>query len=308
VKVTAVQEGPRALSERGIVTRGQSRGIHEDRSAFGSLIRRYWLPLAFVLMVVVSLVDLTTGIELSFSLFYLLPIAVVAWYGDRGIAAAACSVGAIVWTTIDVLAGQHYSNTLVWVWNTGIRFGFLVIVASLLDRLRTELHRVQDLAGVDYLTGAVSPASFYEMLQAELDRCRRYGRPFTLAYIDLDDFKRMNDQFGHSTGDEVLRRVVSGARARLRSTDALARLGGDEFAILLPETDLESAQAVLPEVQNTLRNEMQSHGWPVTCSIGVVTFAETPTAPDDALRLADELMYAAKSAGKNAIRYSAYPA
>ena len=84
-------------------------------------------------------------------------------------------------------------------------------------------------------------------------------------------------------------------------------MGGDEFAILLPETGQEGARAVLPEVQAALRDEMRSNGWPVTASIGVVSFAETPAGPDDALRRADELMYAAKSAGKNAIRYSAYP-
>lgn len=304
---TSVHNGPQGLGERGTVMRGQRRGVGANQTGLSGLIDRYWLPVGVILMAGVAFVDLATGNELSLSIFYLLPIAVVAWYGDRGLSVAACSVGAIVWVTVDLLAGQQYSSTLVLVWNTGIRFGFFVIVAALLGRLRTELLRVQDLAGLDYLTGAVGPGVFYELLQAEMNRCRRYGRPLTLAYIDLDDFKRVNDHLGHSTGDEVLRRVVSSAKARLRSTDALARLGGDEFVILLPETDLASAQQVLPEVQAQWCEVMQAHGWPVTFSIGAVAFSEPPSDLDEALRLTDALMYAAKSSGKNSIRYAAYP-
>jgi diguanylate cyclase (GGDEF)-like protein len=127
-----------------------------------------------------------------------------------------------------------------------------------------------------------------------------------LAYIDLDNFKIMNDQFGHSVGDQVLRTVVSSARKYLRKTDVVARLGGDEFALLMPETDQESARIALSKIQSGLLEEMRQSHWPITFSIGVLTCMATPQTTDALVSLADELMYSVKRNGKNAIKYSSY--
>ena len=176
----------------------------------------------------------------------------------------------------------------------------------LLAVLKKALEREKVLSRTDRLTGATSVDFFYEVLQAEIYRFQRYQRPFTLAYIDLDNFKIVNDRFGHSVGDMVLRSVVSQARNVLRKTDIVARLGGDEFAILFPETDQKTAQALIPRIQQGLLAEMKKSNWQVTFSIGAITFLATPGTINDLIKMADDLMYTVKNDGKNAIGYSVY--
>ncbi|MCK7512332.1 MAG: GGDEF domain-containing protein [Desulfobacterales bacterium] len=180
-------------------------------------------------------------------------------------------VSACAWIVADLLDGHPYSNILIPVWNTLIRFSFFVIITLLLSSFKISMEREKELSRIDYLTGAVNTRLFYELAQAEIDRFHRYEHPFTLAYIDLDNFKSVNDQFGHSTGDQVLRTVVNSARKYLRKTDVLARLGGDEFALLLSETDQESARVAISNIQSKLSEEMRQNNWPVTFSIGVLT-------------------------------------
>jgi diguanylate cyclase (GGDEF)-like protein len=265
-----------------------------------------WAVIGIVLIAVVAELDILTGYELSFSLFYLLPIALVAWYGGRRAALAACILSAAAWLLAEVIAGQRYSQPLIFVWNAAMRFGFFVIVAWLLTTLKRELERERQLSRSDYLTGAASPGFFYDLLKLEIDRCTRNQRPFTLAYIDLDNFKSINDQFGHSTGDQLLREVVACARQRLRKTDIVARLGGDELAVLLPETNQQGAPVVISSLQEALLSEMSLHNWPVTFSIGAMTFPAAPATPNEVIGMVDALMYTVKNSGKNSIRYSVY--
>jgi diguanylate cyclase (GGDEF)-like protein len=121
--------------------------------------------------------------------------------------------------------------------------------------------------------------------------------------MDIDDFKMVNDHFGHSTGDILLRSVVETISSNIRVSDIVARLGGDEFAILMPETGHESAQAVISRVQRNLLDIVQRNGWPVTFSIGVVTCISPPDSIEEVLKKADDLMYLIKNKSKNMIGY-----
>ncbi|WP_295413542.1 GGDEF domain-containing protein [uncultured Thiodictyon sp.] len=266
----------------------------------------FWAITGATLIIVLGFVDVVTGYELSFSLFYLVPVSLLAWFAGKryGIAASIASAGA--WLSADVLSGNHYSETIIYFWNSAIRFGFFIIVTLLLVELKKALEYERILSRIDRLTGATSVDFFYELLQAEINLFRRYRQPFTVAYVDLDNFKAVNDQFGHSTGDRVLNTVVTQTRKELRKTDIVARLGGDEFAILFPETDQRAAQIALSKIQRGLLNEMLKNNWPVTFSIGVVTFNATPNTANELIKMADDLMYAVKKNEKNAIRYSVY--
>jgi diguanylate cyclase (GGDEF)-like protein len=136
----------------------------------------------------------------------------------------------------------------------------------------------------------------------EINRARRYEHPLTVVYIDLDNFKKINDLYGHITGDNLLRLVADTVKNNIRLTDTVARLGGDEFAILLPETGPELAEAITHKVQKINLEIMQKNGWPVTFSIGVVTFIDPPSTVDEILKASDHLMYVAKNNDKNNIR------
>ena len=139
----------------------------------------------------------------------------------------------------------------------------------------------------------------------EIERSLRYAHPFTIAYIDIDDFKSINDRLGHAAGDQALCRMVERVAGRLRKTDLVARLGGDEFAILLPETDQAAAQAILANIHSEIMAGFQAGGWDATISIGVLTCQTPPPSADEVIARVDEVMYSVKHAGKNAIKFSA---
>lgn len=265
-----------------------------------------WVTIACLLMLGLGLLDFLTGYEISFSLFYLVPIALVAWFAGKQLGIAASIASATVWLLADVLSGNQYSHPIIYFWNSAIRFGFFIIVTLLLALLKKALEHEKSLSRIDRLTGATSSDFFYDVLQTEIDRFKRYKHIFTVAYIDLDNFKAVNDQFGHSMGDNVLRTVVSHSKHELRKTDIVARLGGDEFAILLPETDHTTTQVVLSKIQQGLLIEMRKSGLPVTFSIGAITFTATPDTANELIKMADDLMYTVKNNGKNAIQYSVY--
>jgi diguanylate cyclase (GGDEF)-like protein/PAS domain S-box-containing protein len=183
------------------------------------------------------------------------------------------------------------------------------IVRKLLAFARLQvlaLEREKVLSSVDPLTGTINARVFRDRAREEIDRSRRYGRPFTLAYVDLDNFKTVNDRFGHSAGDNLLRMVTDIIRNNLRTTDIFARVGGDEFAFLLPETDQGSAHAVLDKIRNKVASSLQEAELPVTMSVGAVVYLSPPDSVDSMIQQADNLMYQAKYSGKNRIRQEVY--
>ena len=272
----------------------------EKRSQF------FWAMAGLALIVAVGIVDFLTGYEIAFSLFYLIPISLVTWFAGRRLGIMAAIASALTWYITDIASGRPYSHTAIHFWNTGVRTSFFFIVMALLSALRKALEHEKELARVDHLTGAVNARFFSYLAQREIDRSRRYKHPLTVVYIDLDHFKTVNDQFGHNTGDKVLRTVANTASSQLRVTDVMARLGGDEFAVLLPETGQEDAQVVISKVQRSLLGEMRKNDWPVTFSIGVLTCTEMPGTVGELIKMADDLMYSVKKNGRNNVSYSIY--
>ncbi len=152
------------------------------------------------------------------------------------------------------------------------------------------------------MTGIANRPAFFEFANIEINRCRRHKYPLTLLYIDCDNFKIINDQFGHQTGDNLLKVIANTLQKIIRATDIVARLGGDEFVILLPGAGYEPAHVVTRKLQKTLLNVMQENKWPITFSFGAVTFNNVPDTVDEIIKRADTLMYSAKQNGKNMIK------
>jgi diguanylate cyclase (GGDEF)-like protein len=153
------------------------------------------------------------------------------------------------------------------------------------------------------LTGVLNKFALREFAAAELERLRRYPHPLSAAYLDLDNFKYVNDRFGHAVGDELLIAVAVTLRQVLRKTDVVARLGGDEFVVVMVETDARAARKAFLKAQAALLAAMRAREWPVTFSIGVVTFTEPPASVEAMLEQADAAMYHAKHRGKNRVAY-----
>jgi len=172
-------------------------------------------------------------------------------------------------------------------------------VAGLAQVRRTQA-QLELLATHDPLTGVLNPRTFSQRLSLELDRNRRYHRPLALLYIDLDDFKTVNDRHGHDTGDAVLRLVADATRSAVRQSDIIGRLGGDEFAVLMPETDGAVASAAAARLATSIRTTFR--GTPsVTASIGIVATTGAPSTTEELLRQADRAMYEAKRGGKDRV-------
>lgn len=268
--------------------------------------RLFIVLLAAVQIILLGTIDYYTGFELSFAVFYLIPVALTAWYAEKKIALVISIVSAIVWQFSNQLAGEVYQNVLIPFWNTSTRLGFFLIVAVLLTELRNSYRHQTYLAQTDFLTGALNPRAFYKAVDMEIFRSRRYERPFTICYLDADNFKQINDAYGHHVGSELLVKIVKTISRTLRATDIVARLGGDEFAVLLPETDKREAQIAVNKLRAELLAEMQSNGWAVTFSIGVSTYANSPENADEVIKLADNLMYQVKKNGKNSAKFEEY--
>lgn len=166
---------------------------------------------------------------------------------------------------------------------------------------------LKELAHRDSLTGVANRRYFFERADAEYARSRRYGRVLSIVMIDIDHFKRINDQYGHFRGDEVLKTLCESTKTQLRESDLLARIGGEEFVLLLAETDLSGACIVaerLRRVTTALRviSEGAEIGW--TISLGVATLIPADAAIGDCLKRADDALYRAKAAGRNRVETS----
>lgn len=256
----------------------------------------------FILIGIIGFIDYLTGYEFAFSAFYVLPIFLVTWFTSQRLGLVISVASAIVWLVADVATGQTYSSPFIPLWNSFIRFAFFIIITILLSSLKSSL----ELAHTDHLTSAINSRYFYEIVQIEMNRFQRNQHPFTVAYIDLDNFKTVNDRFGHIVGDEVLITLVNSVSKVIRKSDFIARLGGDEFAVLFPETDQEAARIIFSKIQNSFVEAAQQKSWSITFSVGMLTCKVAPPTTDELIRKADELMYLAKSDGKNTVKYFTY--
>lgn len=264
---------------------------------------RQAILLACGILVATSSLDYVSGIEISLGIFYLLPVIIVGWRGSMSAAMIISVLAALTMEGLYLLDGDRYSSTWVYIWNPISRFLSYAVISYLLQRLRHSMERLEALSRVDSLTGLSNHGAFLSALQDEINRQQRTRHSLSLAFVDLDHFKELNDKFGHLAGDRALKAVARILRNRLRKTDVIGRLGGDEFAILMPETDGAGAVAALKFVRHKMLDAMNRQNFPVTFSMGVVT-SRGDASPTRLLQQADSLMYEVKRQGRNDIRHS----
>lgn len=160
--------------------------------------------------------------------------------------------------------------------------------------------RIEYLADHDFLTGLFNRRHFERELEQEVERASRYGSPGAVLLVDVDNFKNVNDTYGHTVGDDLLKGVAGSLKHRMRHTDTLARVGGDEFAVLLPQTNAEQAMAVAADFVKALDQQaavLTDQSIHITASVGVASFENLNNL--EALEHADIAMYGAKQAGRN---------
>ncbi len=260
------------------------------------------VTVATALTSVLGCADFMTSSEISFSIFYLIPITAAVILSGRQLGLIFSVICALVWITADIASGLDYHVWYIPVWNTLVRFGYFTFHTVLLNQLLTTISMIQAASLQDPLTKAANWRYFEQYSSQLLQQAGRDNIKMTIAYIDVDNFKKINDSFGHGVGDEVLIHIAQTIQSQIRSQDMIARLGGDEFAVVLNNTDLATSQEILDRIRRATLQEMQAKNWDVTLSIGAMVFSVLPMTITPMLKMVDNLMYDVKKNGKDNIK------
>jgi diguanylate cyclase (GGDEF)-like protein len=259
---------------------------------------------SLLITLTLSLLQYKSGPELIFSLFYVFPIILLSWRVGiwSGIVISFLSSSLMLYA--EIKSPYQYSSFIIPYLNNIFRLIIFLIITYIISELKIALDRQKDLARIDPLTSIANSRAFNEAADMEFQKARRHEFPISVIYMDLDNFKGINDTHGHSAGDTVLKLTADAIVKNIRTIDIAARLGGDEFGILLAQTGSESAYIVANKLKEMMHKLMQKNKWPVTLSIGIVTFLKPPESVDEMMKKADFLMYQAKFNGKNNIKQS----
>ena len=248
----------------------------------------------------VFVLNVRTGADLRLGILYVVPVLLAASYDGLGWGIAFALATALLRFGVGIDQLPLDTSLQVRLLNEAAYLTVVGVAIAGLSQLRRTQAQLELLATHDPLTTVLNARAFASQVAQELGRNRRYGRPLALIYLDLDDFKRVNDAHGHATGDAVLRLVADAMRSAVRQADFVGRLGGDEFGVLMPETDGSVAHSVANRLAGGIRTVFR--GTPsVTASIGVVAVTGTEAGSDELLRKADQAMYEAKQAGKDRV-------
>jgi diguanylate cyclase (GGDEF)-like protein len=243
------------------------------------------------IVVAIGYVDYISGPEIGFSLFYLAPVVGAAWYAGRRASVIVALIAALCWFTADYLIRVSLGLSL---WNGLTRLVIYTGQGLLVATLRDDRRREARLARTDSITGLPNSRAFHESLE------RAIGHDVTVSamIVDLDNFKRVNDVFGHPAGDAVLRRVGETLSKAVRATDVVARIGGDEFAIFLEDVDEPACSVIAERIIAGIRSIAADYpGTALGGSVGVAFTRHHPAA-SELIKHADDAMYEAKQREK----------
>ncbi len=256
--------------------------------------------LGLLLVAGIGFVDLETGPGFRIFPLYFIPISLGAWVARRTGAAFFAILASGTWAVSNWSWHSSDAHFAANVFTQLVAFG---AVAALTAAMRRNYDLAVRTSMVDALTGLANTRGFYDKAEAAVELAARKNEPLALIYLDLDDFKQVNDQHGHAEGDEVLKELAKAMRACLRKTDIAARLGGDEFALVLVDGDRDASDRAVARLRQGFAEATERRGWPVKLSVGalVIDPVESGVRLVDLMREADALMYDAKGEGKDTV-------
>jgi diguanylate cyclase (GGDEF)-like protein len=258
------------------------------------------LVIGLALVAALAAFKVTEGRGVPIVDFFLIPVAAVGWLASSrsyGYVTALATAAVSVAVSLD---GTHARVGATVASGVARLILYLLVLAFLHAMRALQVERERE-ARTDQQTGAANARAFQALAVAEIERVRRYRQELSLAYLDIDDFKTINDRLGHAAGDHVLLALSHVMRSVVRSVDTVARLGGDEFVVLMPHTGAREARVLVERLRGELARLSTDDERPVPCSIGLVTFASPPASVRELIDAGDALMYAAKRQGKNRV-------
>jgi diguanylate cyclase (GGDEF)-like protein len=260
-------------------------------------------------VLLIGWIDYATGPDIGLSLLYLVPVALAGWYGGLTVAIFVGTFAGTVWLAADLAWRDTDTAVAISFWNAFTRYVIYVsegMLLALVHRDREKLRRMAahqaSLARTDVHTRLPNARAFLEVVEEELELARENGDPVCVAYLDLDNFKQINDSFGHAVGDEVLQRVAFALQRSIRGHDVAARVGGDEFAVLLRGVEPEVAQKVGERIAARVREIGANYAEAALgATLGLAYFRAVPENAATLMRAADGAMYAGKIGGKGRV-------
>jgi diguanylate cyclase (GGDEF)-like protein len=247
------------------------------------------VAVSVVAMFLIFVCDYATPAEIRLHVLYVFPVAAIALHCKQRSAIVAGFLLSVLLQVTNSLLGGVAGGPLVTDVIVAIASSFLTIYLARAART-SHLNAIR-LGETDWLTGLQNRRSFEKVAEAEIAMQRRYGGGFSLAMIDLNDFKLLNDTRGHHEGDRALKLVAEVLTATTRESDLVTRLGGDEFAILLPQTDKDGCTWLCKHLSKKIADRLALAGYSVTASIGGATFSMPPNTIGEALEQADKNLY-----------------
>lgn len=242
-----------------------------------------------------------TDAEFTFASFAVVPVLVIAWIAGKGSGLFIAFLSAAMWWVGDIASEREFSAQWIPWANAITRFVIYCLAALLVAKVRQQFDREHEQATRDALTGLPNRRAFLEAGKAEVERVKRYLHPLAVVFLDLDNFKQLNDTKGHAAGDAALRATAKALVATLRSSDRVARLGGDEFGALLPEIGYDAAVESARKISVVVNRALEAFP-PVKVSVGVAWFGVADRTFSAMLNAADELMYEVKASIDDNVR------
>jgi len=276
--------------------------MNERAKSRPSRRRRFSLVISILIIVVLGWLDYVSGIDIRIYPLYFIPLAFGSWNRHTIISLMLSVYAATVWFFSNYLSSVHYISTLVWAVNITSQLVTFVFVSLTVAYIGRRFEHESLLAHTDSLTGLLNSRAFYEKMSFELKRSQRYQRLIAVAYLDLDNFKEINDRLGHRAGDKILQRVARILRESLRFSDIIGRVGGDEFMLVLPEIKRDSVERTLERVRVKIKTAINTnHKFHLSISAGVIVCTPNKETVEKLISVSDELMYEVKRAGKDGI-------
>jgi len=262
-----------------------------------------FLAVGLLLSALICFADFRGDPSVPFLMVYFIPVLWMSWTVSWWAAMAIACLNGLAWIALTIFVRSKGGPSWPPIWD-GFRGVMYLGVSCMLCIFQRLVELEKKLATEDPLTGLGNRRAFFAGARREISHARRHRQPLTVALVDVDDFKQINDRWGHLQGDKVLLWIGKTLRSQLRSEDILARVGGDELAILLSDGTAQSARVVMEKIHDSIQKSVYELGVSVSVSIGVATFHPVPETVEDMLQAADRQMYRVKQKGKNNLEYA----
>lgn len=260
--------------------------------------RQYWIGI-FALILCVTLLALATGAAQSaLATLYLIPLAAIAlafgrWWLVALLAIAIAALGFVLGAVTPGIEIRSAEFAVMLLSKLAPGLAVALILGALIERMQSAVQRISDLAATDHLTGLLNLHAFEDVLQQEHRKAERFGHPYTLVMIDIDNLAQVNEQLGHEAGSQVIVSVAAAISRSIRASDVAARLGGDDFVVLLTEADATTGATIAQRIRNNVYAGtlcVANRLIRANASIGVANFPEDHLYPKELMILADQKM------------------